>query len=314
MQYSDNKKSVIVGLAFAAACLNISCAQAEELWDPYLRGVFEGLPAGALPPPGLYGELDNYWTSYNSYDSNGNKVSASSLSALVEVPILLWVPSIKILGGNYALGIGQPFDYNSYQPLQRDFGGGGGNLGIYNTILVPGAISWSLPYHLYTRVGLTILLDDATNTMSDLVQGKLTNGGAPSGNGYTTIQPNFGISWLYDGWNISIGTHYAIPVTDETAPGYSYHCATEFSADYTIMKQIGAWGMGLGGEQENQFGNDRVNGKTEPGTRSSNYGIGPIASYELKNGLKITVLWNHNFATRSDVAGDFFDLRLTTRF
>ncbi|GAN79859.1 SphA family protein [Acidocella aminolytica] len=313
MRY-NKKASILFGMAALYSCMNSVSAKAEELWDPYLRGVFEGLPAGALPPPGLYGELDNYYTSYSSFANNGNKIPGTNLNALVEVPILLWVPGIKILGGSYAAGIGQPFDYNSYQPLQRDFGGGGGNFGIYNTILMPGALSWSLPRHLFIRAGLTILLDDATNTMSDLVQGKLTNGGAPSGNGYTTIQPDFGVSWLYDGWNISIGTHYAIPVTSDTAPGYSYRSAPEFSADYTVMKEIGRWGAGLGGEQEIQIGNDTLNGQTKPGTRSINYGIGPIASYEFQNGLKLTALWNHNFAVRNDVAGDFFDLRLTTRF
>jgi hypothetical protein len=40
-------------IAMAGSVLAASQASAEELWDPYLRGVNVGLPAGALPPPGV---------------------------------------------------------------------------------------------------------------------------------------------------------------------------------------------------------------------------------------------------------------------
>jgi hypothetical protein len=309
--------------AMAGSIVTATAAKAEELWDPYLRGVFEGVPAGALPPPGVYGELDNYWTSYSMYGQPfgreqgygaGSKVPGTHLSALVEVPAVLWVPGIKILGGDYGAVIAQPFDYTSFQPFQHAFGGGGGNMGIYNTILVPGMLSWSLPHHIYARVGLTVLFDDASTTMADLNKGKLTNGGAPSGNGYTTMQPDLGFSWLSNGWNVSVGTHYAVPVTSDHYNGNSYHSAAEFAADYTVTKTIGKWTLGVGGEQENQFGKDTFNGAPVPQSQTSNYAVGPIVGYEFAGGVGVTAYWNHSFATRNDVAGDFFNVRLTTRF
>jgi hypothetical protein len=33
-------------------------AKASELWNPYVRGVNEGMAARATPPPGVYGVLD----------------------------------------------------------------------------------------------------------------------------------------------------------------------------------------------------------------------------------------------------------------
>jgi hypothetical protein len=300
-------------LALAMAGSMFTAARAEELWDPYLRGVFEGVPAGALPPPGVYGELDNYYAAYSDYGPTGNKIPGTHLNVLVEVPIVLWVPGIKVLGATYAAAIAQPFDYNSYEPLQNTHGGGG-NLGIYNTILIPGMLSWSLPQHFFVRAGVSIYLNDATNTMADLVDGKLSNGGVPSGNGYSTIQPDLGFSWLDNGWNVSVGTHYAFPVGSTTTTNYNYRSAPEFSADYTVTKTIGAWTMGVGAEQEDQFSKDTFNGQPKSGSIARNYGVGPIVGYQLHNGVDVTAVWNHSFATASDVGGNFFDIRLTTAF
>ncbi|GAN82124.1 SphA family protein [Acidocella aminolytica] len=307
----------------AVTLLSVAPAKAEELWDPYLRGVFQGLPAGALPPPGFYGELDTYYASYSVFGQplgaaqgygSGDKVPGSHLTALVIVPVVLWVPGVKFLGGDYAAAIGQPFDYTSFQPFQHAFGGGGGNLGTYNTVLVPGMVSWKLPENLYVKIGLTVLLPTASSTMNDFYRGHVTNGGAPSGNAFATMQPDFGVSWLWNGWDVSIGTHYTVNVGSTNHDGESYHSATEFSADYTVTKTIGAWSLGVGGSQENQLANDTLNGVPVPYTKVSNYSVGPIVGYQFKNGLGLTAVWNHGFATRNDVAGDFFDLRLTTRF
>ncbi len=310
---STKLKLLTSTLALAMAGSTITAAKAEELWDPYLRGVFEGLPAGALPPPGVYGELDNYYAAYSYFNAAGDKVPGTHMNVLVEVPIVLWVPDIKILGATYGAAIAQPFDFNTYQPLQNTHGGGG-NLGIYNTVLIPAMLSWSLPEHFFVRTGFGVYLNDATNTPADLVDGKLSNGGVPSGNGYSTIQPDLGFSWLYNGWNVSVGTHYEFPVGSTTTTNYNYRSAPEFAADYTVTKTIGAWTMGLGGEQEDQFSKDTFNGQPVPGSIVHNYGIGPIVGYQLRGGVDVTAIWNHHFATSSDVAGDFFNIRLTTAF
>src|SRR5690349_3147983 len=130
-----------MAMAVAGAISVAGPAAAEELWDPHLRGVDEGLAAGALPPPGVYGILNNYWASYNLYDNKGNKVPGTGLQALVEVPIVLWSTGLKILGADFAMAIAQPFDYTSAGPGYGT-GTGSGHWGIFNTVLVPGILSW----------------------------------------------------------------------------------------------------------------------------------------------------------------------------
>jgi hypothetical protein len=292
----------------ASAVMLAGQVSAEELWDPHLRGVNEGLAAGALPPPGVYGVLDNYWANYTWHGPTGSSVSGTGLSALVEVPIVLWSTGIKILGADYAVAIAQPFDYTSYAPQ----GAGSGNWGTYNTILVPGQLAWTFG-DFHVKAGLSIYLDDASSTVADLVNGHKLNGGLPSGNGYTAIQPDLGLSWLSDGWNISADLHIAFPIDADTTNGYSYQSGDEFAADYTVSKTIGKWTFGLGFHQENQLEADTLNGVTVPNSTVTNLGIGPLVGYQF-GGVNILAEWNHNIYTENDVAGDFFNVRLVVPF
>ncbi|MGE4480260.1 SphA family protein [Acidocella sp.] len=286
-------------------------ANAEELWDPYLRGVNEGLPAGALPPPGVYGILNNYWLSYSRFDNNGDKVSNTGLFAVIEVPVLLWVPGIKLLGADYAVGIAQPFDYTSSSNKLSPYSGSG-NIGLYNTILIPGQLSWTLPHHLFVKTGLEIYLPDASTTMGDLVSGKIKNGGLPSGNGYTAIQPDLGFSYINGPLTLNAGFSISFPVTDDNYDGISYRSGNEFSADYSAMYAIGKWSFGLGMEQQQQLNGDKVNG-VDIGNKATNLAMGPLVSYQAGS-VTITGEWNHNLITKNEVAGDFFNVRLLTRF
>ena len=59
--------------AMAGSVIVAGAASATELWDPHLRGVNEGLAAGALPPQGFYFINDSYFLSYESTNDKGKK-------------------------------------------------------------------------------------------------------------------------------------------------------------------------------------------------------------------------------------------------
>jgi len=80
-----------------AALLLTAPVRAMELWDPHLRGTDEGTMAGALPPPGVYGVLDNYVVALKEYDSHGKRTPVR-IDAIVEIPILLWQTGYQVLG------------------------------------------------------------------------------------------------------------------------------------------------------------------------------------------------------------------------
>ncbi|MDR2013533.1 MAG: transporter [Rhodanobacter sp.] len=309
------KKKVLCA-TLTMVCMSWACqSMAEELWDPQPRGINIGLPAGALPPPGVYGVLDNYWASFDAYDHTGKVVPGTGLQALVEVPILLWVPGVQVLGGDYALGIAQPFDYTSSGGISGH--SGSGNWGLYNTLLIPAQVAWKMPNDVFVKAGLIVGLDTASTTMPDLLSGRLTNGGLPSGNGYYSVQPTLGISWLHDGWNLSADLNYCIPVSKSTGHwmsgsvpvNYSYKSAPEFMADYTVAKTVGKWTFGLGVHHQEQFTSDKLNGVTVPHSRAVNIGLGPLVEYQFA-GLSILAEYNRDVHVKNDVGGNFFNFRL----
>ena len=319
-------KKILSAITLASTMAVASQASAVELWDPQLAGVDEGYAAAAVGtlPAGVYGILDNYWAEFRVYNNKANSVAGTNLSALVEVPIVAWVPGIKVLGGDFWTAIAQPFDFTSFGPTNNNGGTGSGNWGTYNTVLFPANIDWKFG-DFYVGTGLRIGIADATTTYADIINGNWhAKSGLPSGNGYWTVQPDFTASWLHDGWNISIWTHFPIPVSSTNATGYSYHSGVEYQGDYTIAKTLGKWTVGLGAYQINQFNTDSCTGFNCPnyyGPGSSSdahkiagrFGLGPIVSYQF-TGISVEAIVNQSVYTRNDVGGLFANIRFVVPF
>ena len=280
-----------------------------ELSNPHTRGIDEGLASGALPPTGTYFVLNNHWSSYDVYDSAGAKTGIA-VDTMMEVPFILWVPGVKLFGADYALGIGQPFDYiNLKLP-----GGAGpssyGHWGLANTIFKPAMLSWSLPEHFHLLLGLTVYVDDASSSPAHPPPG----GGVGSGNAFWTLQPDLALSWLHDGWNLSLNAHYAYNFEDGTT---QYKTGTVLAVDYTVTKAIGNWTVGLGAHQENQLTRDSGPGAlaagcaARKGCKLTNFGIGPLLGYRFGY-VEILGAYNRDLLGENGAAGDLFNLRLVT--
>jgi hypothetical protein len=288
-----------------------SAAKAEQLWDPYLRGVSEGLAAGALPPPGVYGVLDNYYADYSLYNNTSHKDDGTHLNALVEVPIVLYVPGIKIWGADYAAAIAQPFDYTSFEPTSQA-ATGAGNLGTFNTVLIPAWLSWGLPDNFFVKTGFEVYLPDASTSYKNLAEGNLTNGGLPSGMGFWALQPDLGVSYLNGPWNLSVGANLSFPLSDDSYNGVNYRSGDELSADYTATYTMGKLAFGLGGETQSQFTTDTANG-VNVHNEVHDFAMGPLVSYQVGS-WNVLAEWNHAITTSNQVAGDLFNIRLLTAF
>jgi hypothetical protein len=154
------KKYLLVLCLSMAALMMVTPAYSEELWDFHLRGVDEGLAAGALPPPGFYFINDLWMSNFTwhgvwdtpTHFSAGEAASNIKLtSSVVDVPILIWVPGCKIFGADYGAAIAQPFDTtnlrvntsNTSGPVPQDWLSGA-QWGTYNTIVIPFLLSWKL--------------------------------------------------------------------------------------------------------------------------------------------------------------------------
>ena len=69
--------------------------------------VTQGLPLGALPPPGLYGSFGNNATGLGSSPGNGNQSTANA-PGFGHGESLLWVPGWTFLGASYAASRTRP--------------------------------------------------------------------------------------------------------------------------------------------------------------------------------------------------------------
>ncbi len=301
-----NKKSQIaLALAFVGMGLAWQApVGAMELWDAHLPGVNEGMVAGALPPPGVYGVWDQYWASFNIYDNAGN-ATGNTLDALVEIPIVLWNPGVKVFGADYSAALALPFDYTNLKVPGLAATSANAHWGMYNTIIDPVLLHWALPHDFHIKTGLGVVLDDATSSPAKPPSG----GGVGAGNGYASIQPMLGVSWLHDGWNLSADAQYSFNATDTTT---HYRSGQELSVDYTVTKTRGPWTYGVGAYSLNQLTADSGSGASAcaaaGGCKVVNYGLGPLVGYQIGK-LDVMAEYNRSVRVRNDVGGNILNIR-----
>lgn len=100
-----------------AAAFLLACAAQAQPSAHYVPGV-EGIKAASLPPPGIY--LRDYNVAYYSdrlNDAKGNEISGADPKAFVyaNVPRLLWITDLNLLGGNIGFDALVPFQYTSLE-------------------------------------------------------------------------------------------------------------------------------------------------------------------------------------------------------
>ncbi len=327
------KKFIMALFVIAAAMMAVSPVFATELWDEHLRGLDEGLAAGALPPPGLYFVNDEHIAVSDHFAgtlAGGNGINGAFLApsghldtnfklfAYVEVPVLLWVPGgCKFLCADYAMAIAQPFDYmnlrlQSATPNPPHTFIGNANWGTFNTVLVPYILSWKLPCDLHLGTGLGISLQDAMSSPGVNSVGQNTPF-AGNGNGFYTFQPSLGLSWLHAGWNLGASFHYAFNLEN---PMTQYTSGDQIAVDYTATYTCGKWTFGFGAFEETQVTSDSGPSPTGnvnrivnlPDSKANVWGGGPIVGYNF-GPCSVQFIYNFPFYANNDVAGQWFDVR-----
>ncbi|MGC8490981.1 MAG: SphA family protein [Syntrophobacteraceae bacterium] len=317
-------KKFIMGVCVCLAILTlVSSAFAEELYDWHLRGINTGLANGALPPPGAY-FINNFYFqgTWKLYGNNDEANPAVRLNGYVDVPVLLWNPGISpVLGADYACALVQPFSQSTLRIGDLS----GSQWGAYNTILVPFILSWEIPCHLHVAASFGIGFNDGTTSPGNSLaattkvyrpdmlmspDGKNVYGWASNDN--YTFTPSIGISWLYEGWNLSAEFDYTFWTKDTDC---DYQNGDQFAADYTATYTCGKWTFGAVGEQENQLYNDKGHlvqngpyGKI-PNSCQVNYAAGPYIGYNFG---PCSLSFSYFFAimTKNDLGGDWALLRL----
>ena len=297
-------------------------AEAEELWTPHFSGIQNGYSTGALPPhDGLYFINTTDYASVSVYGSNG-KSTGSKLDAVVDIPELAWVTPWKVLGADYAVAIAQPWDHIDLKPdlppaltaaLEPLFGSSPtiSKSGWYATFLTPAVLSWHLPEHFFLAFRTDVYVPDGgwQNPLAHGVAGHLNS------LGFYSLEPSLAVSWLNDGWNVSVKLWYDHNFRDLHT---DYTSGDAIGTEFTAAKSIGKWSVGLTGYTKTQIANDKGAtyqlfqeiGLAGPnGNRYEDYAVGPTAGYNF-GPVILNASLDHSLSVKNGAGGDQFFTRL----
>jgi hypothetical protein len=249
-------------------------------------GVFIGSSAG-VPPPGIYmfNQIFTYQANLTGPGTSGigNHVG---VQAAVDVQGFLFVPGWTFLGATYDAVIAQPFVMDSIgSPLAALPGFNNQAAGVHNSYLVPVELSWKFGTSGFNvKTGLGIGTPDGTITGP--------TGLGNQGNPWWTFQPELILSYLKDGWNLSVAMYDEIN-TANTIDNYT--TGNIFHADFTVTKTIGKWTLGPVAYFAGQVTND----KCPIGVCTAFFPTGTLGNAQRYNLWAVGGLVEYNFGPAS---------------
>jgi hypothetical protein len=246
-----NSKALLAAAGLAAFAF--SPANAYEGGYPGWQtkpGAFIGSSAG-VPPPGIY-MFNQVFTYQTNLTGPGTTTlglgSHNGVQAAVDAQGFLFVPGWTFLGATYDAVIVQPFvmfgignPLGSFPGIANEAGG------MHNTYFVPVELSWKLGTSGFAvKTGLGIGAPDGTQTGP--------TGLGNVGNPWWTFQPELILSYLKDGWNLSVAMYDEINTKNSID---NYTTGDIFHADFTVTKTIGKWTVGPVAYYVGQVTNDK---------------------------------------------------------
>jgi hypothetical protein len=194
-------------------------------------GITLGGGTAGAPPPGLYSfnQVFTYQSQIVGPGAPNVGGSPTPVHAAVEASGLLWVPGWTFLGATYDAVIVQPW-------IMADVGNpvNINPAGMHNTYIVPAELSWRLgDSGFFIKTGLGIYVPDGT------ISG--VTGLNNVGNPWWTFQPEFVVSYLKDGWNLTANIFEEINTRNTRT---DYLSGNVLHAEFTATKAIGNWTLG----------------------------------------------------------------------
>ncbi|QDF37491.1 transporter [Bradyrhizobium symbiodeficiens] len=239
-------RAIIVLTATASAVASPSLAY--EFGSPgwaQKPGITIGASAGD-PPPGIY-SFNQAMTYQTNLTGPGNTLlnpagTKTGVQVAAEANGLLFVPGWTFLGATYTAVVVQPFLMASVgNPANVQMAG------VHNTYVVPVELSWKLgDSGFFIKTGLGIYAPTGTITG--------VNGLGNIGNPWWTFQPEFVVSYLKDGWNLTANFYTEFNTRNTIT---QYKSGDVFHADFTGTKTVGKWTVGPVAYYVGQVSDDR---------------------------------------------------------
>jgi hypothetical protein len=280
---------------------NLLLAQPAAHYPPGL----EGIKAATLPPPGVYLRDYNYfYQASRANDAQGNQAAVNPTAFIyANVPRLLWITDVQVLGGYLGLDALVPIQYNHIEigPANYD----SSTFGIGDAF-VEATLSWHLKqadlaigYGVFAPTGNTAPNEPLPSTRIGL--------------GYWTHMLTAGATWYIDTdkkWAISALNRYEFSTEKEDTekiPGQVY--TVEGGLSYAISKGID---IGPIAYYQQQVTPDTGSSWS---SRSRVVGVGPeISTFFPQWMLGASLRYAYEVMSQSRLQGQTFTLTITKRF
>ncbi|OMQ32263.1 transporter [Pseudomonas putida] len=295
-QYSFLKLAGLTVIALSGGLTHAS----EQGGSSYPMGA-ENYMAGAMPPPGVYGQL--FASHYEADTFRGNHGQKLPMDFDIRVdciaPRLIWVTEQQILGGNLGFHIIVPL-----VDLKVSLNGQSqSNSGLGDIIFAP-----ALGYHFSEKMHAVFAVDTIAPTgrydRNDL---------ANTGRNYWVFEPVVALSYVDpQGLNVDVKTMYDFNRKNDAT---DYLSGQELHMDYAVGWGLGnGWVVGVGGYALWQTTDDRQNGQTVEDNKGRSLAIGPSIKYTSKKGWFLTAKWQDETQVRNRPDGNAYWLKLSIPF
>lgn len=257
--------------------------------------------------PGFYGdfgmaitpESGTYLNNFAGYNWSDNQTTENTL--LFELPGVMHVSKIQILGGTYWAGFFPYVLRNTYTEKNNDVkrAGAGDMYGI------PLMLSWQ-----FGEISIAAFEGIVVPTGS-YDKDRLLNAGRNS----WTFDNNFSVTWLHDNFDLSMTFGYMVN-TENTATHYKTgdEVHIDYSIGYYLIPQLG---LGVTGSYYHQIKDDTGIGVPIDAIRGEYSSIGPVATYTLKindRDVSFSAKWLHEYDVNNHIPSNYVILRTVLKF
>lgn len=301
----------VLGLASLASLHATQPAEAIEYAIPYLAGATLGLPTALPLPPGFYFTASGIAQLTDLKNGKGRSTG-------IDIDIYrfsfagIFVSETKILGGTYSAFVREiVVDLTKTQNgITRN------TFGVFNTIVSPFQLSWSLGGPVFFSVGQNFLLNNGTYDRNSQIN---------LSNNFTTFETTAALTYLTPEFTASITAFYDVNTPNKKANSPfslsgKYESGDVLTLDFSGQWQFGRLGLGIGGYYVVQVTDDRADGRVVPATpfngrggRAESLALGPNISYQA-GPVSLAVYYTRDLFTRNYIGGDTIWTRAAVKF
>mgnify|MGYP003601954776 CR=1 FL=1 len=261
----------------------------------------ENYMSGAMPPPGVYGQLFvNHYEADNLRGNDGDKLPVDfRVRANAITPRLIWVSDYSLFGASVALHAIVPL-----VDLKVELNGQSQSKQGLGDIIFGPALGFHHSEKFHSILALDMIAPSGRYDRDDL---------ANTGRNYWVIEPVYAMSYIDpNGFNLDAKLMYDF---NRENPATDYRSGQEFHVDYALGWGLGnGWVLGVGGYYYRQTTDDRQDGERIEDNKGRALAIGPSIKYSGTNGWFVTAKWEQETQVRNRAQGDAYWVKLTVPF